>query len=1372
MSIKMRLKTAIKVGFWITAVLFILITSTGFLGYLVLQLPPVQKQVVNVVQNRIDSLLVGEVSIGSVSTNLFSLLDIRELSFRNSNGNGDSLYIGHIRVRYRLHKLLQRHIAVSSLQVNNCTASITVQPGGRVVLPFLPKETNSDSIEIKADTSSHPFFTFSIGGIRINNLAGVFIDPVNQQSAFIEDADITAEMPVLDSILILLRHVTGRYKSNWWSGIVRKGFADVELTSKQLNIKQLVIDADSSSVEGKGIIPFTRNGEWDIAVKAASPINALPVIYRNTSIIEKRGGVTAEASWIGPMNRPELNLDLNAHNVEINGVKAETLQIAADYDTSCSLSFSADLFSRTGRVALQGDCTIPALFITPSLGAYSIDCALEDIDIEKITASFVTLPTEFAGVHASVQLHAEGAGISRLPEKVSIKGGGRDGLFFKNPVTFSGNLESGRWKAGSEMAGNSLQARGQLFENRTITGTAVLQIENPSALVSMYLDDSVTGSIHSHFSFHGPLDSLSMEVETEGAGLGWRSAFLDTLSASISFNKPNNVLRNLYLEGSISLDTLLVPFGIDSLSGMVFYRIEGRGNLLQPVIKADVNGSTVSYERYNIDSLAIISKMRGFDSISLQQGRIYCDSHRVRFDCAGLYSVKKRSGSLTLGVKAVQEGGRYVDAGTAALAGSYSHTSCTGSLHVSHLALKSFSSFLFSDDTVSGMINCTGSVTGSTNNPIINISLAAESIGFRQYALHSVNLKGELQDSVFDAEGRIRFFSGQKPVEVAAILPLKSGFSWNIDTAGRRNGAISVTADGVDLSPFSIYLDSAWELTGSAVVSLNAYISNVGMELGGSLDVFRAGVRAEPLTLLVTDLFLHTELGGTVKDPYAHYHINCGPIRVAGEQVNKLLLDGKITTEFAALDTGKLLLSDSGLVLLNGVFPWKSDDTLQPLLNQHVAFDIVHFPLRLLQPFITDYTRIDGIVKGNGSFFYKDGKPGVEGVISLQNGTVALEEVFPPVGPIMLTAEMSGDSIVIPEVSVLWGDKGKVSGGGKVRLKEEGDPEVNFSISAERLNWGSPDIYDASVEKADLRLVNSEDGYRLEGTVTLGETRYIENIQITDIVTQLRSNPALTVQKEPDPFLGKVGLQVALDLQENVEVDMNLGYVKLDGECLVTGSLGNPSYTGEIQLSDGYILYLDRRFTIEEATLSNFRPNKLNPVINLEANAEVVSFTGDQAETYTIQLTLKGNIDNPIFLLREKSGTLNELEIISLLTFGQLLGGMNEGARDRIEAFVKQSIIGLGARKLKLEQRLGIERIELQGDPFSNGSSGNGARLTIAKRVTPRLMVLYETDVDAVEKLRQPKLTALYRITNNLFVSGERKQDGDAGVDLLLKFSR
>jgi hypothetical protein len=109
---------------------------------------------------------------------------------------------------------------------------------------------------------------------------------------------------------------------------------------------------------------------------------------------------------------------------------------------------------------------------------------------------------------------------------------------------------------------------------------------------------------------------------------------------------------------------------------------------------------------------------------------------------------------------------------------------------------------------------------------------------------------------------------------------------------------------------------------------------------------------------------------------------------------------------------------------------------------------------------------------------------------------------------------------------------------------------------------------------------------------------------------------------------------------------------------------------------------------------------------------------------------------------------------------------MSGDIKDRLKTFISQSLLGFGTRKL--EQFLGIERIDFKGELFADGGESNG-QLTIAKRVTPRLMVLYETDID---NLNKPKISALYRITNNIFISGESDADGESGVDLIFKFSR
>ena len=156
----------------------------------------------------------------------------------------------------------------------------------------------------------------------------------------------------------------------------------------------------------------------------------------------------------------------------------------------------------------------------------------------------------------------------------------------------------------------------------------------------------------------------------------------------------------------------------------------------------------------------------------------------------------------------------------------------------------------------------------------------------------------------------------------------------------------------------------------------------------------------------------------------------------------------------------------------------------------------------------------------------------------------------------------------------------------------------------------------------------------ITGTIKLGRSRFIQDIQIADLLEYFRNPSDGKSGDGTGGILDSIRLQVGIDLQENAVIDMNLGYMKLDGDCILSGTIAQPSFTGEVLLTEGYVYYLDRRFTIQRATLNNYNPRELDPVIDLEAQTDVAAVSGDQMETYTIILTLKGNVNNPQITFR------------------------------------------------------------------------------------------------------------------------------------------
>jgi hypothetical protein len=151
-------------------------------------------------------------------------------------------------------------------------------------------------------------------------------------------------------------------------------------------------------------------------------------------------------------------------------------------------------------------------------------------------------------------------------------------------------------------------------------------------------------------------------------------------------------------------------------------------------------------------------------------------------------------------------------------------------------------------------------------------------------------------------------------------------------------------------------------------------------------------------------------------------------------------------------------------------------------------------------------------------------------------------------------------------------------------------------------------------------------------------------------------------------------------------------------------------------------------------------------------------------------MEVSGTLKKPTLKLSEESGNLNEADIISILTFGMPLGSVGSDLGERLKSFAGQSILGFGTRKL--EQVLRLDRIDIQGDIFALGKSEkeskNAPTLTLSKRISPRLLLTYET---VLGDLTRRRVSALFRITRKLFIKGVA-DNNDYGLDFIFKYTR
>jgi translocation and assembly module TamB len=375
--------------------------------------------------------------------------------------------------------------------------------------------------------------------------------------------------------------------------------------------------------------------------------------------------------------------------------------------------------------------------------------------------------------------------------------------------------------------------------------------------------------------------------------------------------------------------------------------------------------------------------------------------------------------------------------------------------------------------------------------------------------------------------------------------------------------------------------------------------------------------------------------------------------------------------------------------------------------------------------------------------------------------------------------DFRNDSILPRSLQSKWGG-GHVTGTGWAVLGEKGisSAQSNIKLNDVRVG-GCYENLSLGVKTAEINLVK-DSLTSIKVDAVLSDTRFTQDYSLVELGKQIKSKAPQTL-RPPNPLFDKVVMRIAVNLNSNLTFDSNLGKMLLDGTVTVAGRPDKPSIAGQVQIANGFVYYLDRKFTVTQGTISQHDPKLVNPTLNITATSTVSWYPPQGGrEDYDITLLVRGDLSTPVIAL-SAIPSLAQPQIISLLTFGTIQTGMGSDFGSRTGSLVGEQLAGLGTRKLA--RFLNVESVDINGNVFSptpekpqvsdiygnvSGSSGEGPQVSVTKQVSSRIAVTYSKGLST---LSQQTVMVSYRILSFLYLEAETDQQAQGGVDLKFRYS-
>jgi len=1326
--------------------LIIILALFNITIYIAFLLPPIQNLVRTNIESLLSSILKGNVTVGSLQINIFSGAHAQNILLFDPKFPENSIFVENILLNYQPTSLFHKTFNITSIAGNKICAKVSLSPNKVKTLPFLPYP----------DTSSNPETSQSNWKVVFNK-----IDLDNFNLTFSDSShNLTAEIINGSAHLLFLSDVCfngflsipqGKLNHEYWNGSFDNLTTDFLINESQLAVDSLKFSGSTTSLIATGTMPFSSSKQMSIKVSFKSSL--LPIDFSSfLPQLESAGNISGSTFLKGSILQPEWYFDFSVNDIILFNIPVQSISVDALLMND-SIIAAAD-FQSPG---LSGDSffsvKIDSILLNHKLKHYSADFNINQFDpylLQYLNKDLKSIPSG----NINIQCQLSGTNPT-WPDTVIFKTA-YSGKTITPAMYFQGKIISFDWYANAWWDNNNAHLSGIIDKQGNISGKVTANIKSPDLISNLIINETVSGqvSLNSEFKyldghFHALADIYSNNIV-------WKTVRISDLFCQTLIQNNKVYLDTVHSVIEGKMDSIVPLFTNYNAGGFFQLVLSGSGPLINPDITFHLRGRQVSFNNlFFSDDLYGIFYMNGFSKASWNNFTFSNRNHKIISN--GSFVKKINELSLISDAVFLSESESGQDSsGVINFNATIQNESIETRFTAQNAELNVAKSFFVNSKPFSGNLNAAGELNGPISNPAGKLIFNTQNFCIKPYLVNSVNGELTLRDSLINAEISVLFPDSVSSVSINSELPLLPGKNWILDKTGTRIPLIYLSGDCFHLSALQSSVPEIIEGYGSGNFNVKLSHSHDEWNLDGRFIANMDSMNYLPLDISANSINLSGILSGTLKSPQISFSTSARDIYLKSDRILSLYSNGMFKNDTLYIDSSYALFDNSGFLQLSGIIPVLGITSI-PI--PQISYSIQNVPLSIFNSFLPYRIIKKGTLHGDGTISNRYGRFFSQGELFVNDGVIDFGLNEKSTGPVNGELILKDDSLIVKSFKARMGDGDlTLSGFSIIKLNEI--PELNFNITSENASFQIPDLVKGNIDSIDLSLKTIDNRFNLNGNVFLGETRFIRNIRINDLISQNVLRPDAPNSRESS-FLELVDIEIELQLDENLFIDMNLGNLQLEGYVAISGPLISPGFIGDLQIIDGYIYYLDREFFITEGNISNFDP-EFNPSFDITGTTDVIAYTAaaSQTQSYSITLLISGDLEKPQVDLTAEP-PLSKPDIISVLTLGSTLGSVGSDLANRIGNLVGQEIIGLGTSKL--ERILDLQSINISGDIF-NTATGKGPEVTLTRRFSRRLIITYTT---GFADLFSPKISAIFRLFPFLFLTGETNEQG---ADIGLRF--
>jgi len=387
--------------------------------------------------------------------------------------------------------------------------------------------------------------------------------------------------------------------------------------------------------------------------------------------------------------------------------------------------------------------------------------------------------------------------------------------------------------------------------------------------------------------------------------------------------------------------------------------------------------------------------------------------------------------------------------------------------------------------------------------------------------------------------------------------------------------------------------------------------------------------------------------------------------------------------------------------------------------------------------------RVEGALELSGAGLRVRGFPtgldGLQGTVRFSEARAELEDVKGSVGggPV----ELSGNAAY---------SAGRLS-------------SVDIKLEGRRVALPYPEGL-RSVLDLDLHLFGDAARQWLSGEIDVRHALWTRRY---DLASELLA--ASAARSEPVSLREGLRFDIRVRAPGTLEVDNNLAALRARAELSIGGSSDEPTLLGHAEIDRGRVYFQGNTYTIRRGSVDFTNPRRIDPVFNIESETRIRS--------YRVTLNVSGTLER-VYPTLSSDPPLSAVQIVNLLAgadetqVASLTQSQSDQARLAATGAATLAAGGISERvgiERQAERLFGLNRFSIDPSLIRGDLTNPTARLTVGKRITPDLNVLYSIDLKSG---KEQLLSAEYTLSDRFSILLTSSEQGGLGVDIRVRQSR